>query len=84
MVKVRDKRAAAYRTLDTKEGKEVSRKCLYRGEKTNKQKKATCPFNPKYATKLARIAAAEQGAITAVATEQATRASTTEQATNAS
>ncbi|GJS86049.1 hypothetical protein Tco_0752590 [Tanacetum coccineum] len=144
MVKVRDKRAAAYRTLNTKEGKEVvykrdnvaeykvlrsledvekpkqnhvnnpqgainkggqrgerrksgreialkaktkqSQQCLYCGENTNKHTKTTCPFNPKYVAKLARIVvAAEQGAITATATEQATRiVVVTEQATNAS
>ncbi|GJU16368.1 hypothetical protein Tco_1144334 [Tanacetum coccineum] len=116
MVKVRDKRAAAYRTLNKKEGKEVvherdnvaeykktgdviedidavekpkknqSRKCGHSGEKTNKHTKTTCPSNPKYVAKLARIVVlAEQGAITATATEQATRiVVVTEQATNAS
>ncbi|GJR56947.1 FAR1-related sequence 5-like protein [Tanacetum coccineum] len=39
-------------------------KCLYFGEKTNKHTKSTCPSNPKYVAKLARLvaaAAAEQG-----------------------
>nr|GEZ48586.1 zinc finger, SWIM-type [Tanacetum cinerariifolium] len=44
-------------------------------EKTNKYTKSTCPLNPKYVAKLARLvtaAAAEQGTTTAAATEQAT------------
>ncbi|GJZ36192.1 FAR1-related sequence 5-like protein [Tanacetum coccineum] len=54
-------------------------------EKTNKHAKTTCPLNPKYVAKLARIAAAEQGAITAADTEQATRTATAiEQETNVS
>ncbi|GKC47360.1 hypothetical protein Tco_1065082, partial [Tanacetum coccineum] len=49
-------------------------KCLCCGEKTNKHTKSTCPSNPKYVAKLARLvaAAAEQGTTTAAATEQAT------------
>ncbi|GKE20299.1 hypothetical protein Tco_1431811, partial [Tanacetum coccineum] len=63
-------------------------KCLCYGEKTNKHTKSTCPSNPKYVAKLARLvaAAAEQGTTTAAATEQATitvaeQGATTEEAT---
>ncbi|GKC75996.1 FAR1-related sequence 5-like protein [Tanacetum coccineum] len=69
-------------------------KCLCCREKTNKHTKSTCPSNPKYVSKLARLvaAAAEQGTTTAATTEQATTtataaeqgtttAATTEQAT---
>ncbi|GKC57363.1 zinc finger, SWIM-type containing protein, partial [Tanacetum coccineum] len=54
------------------------RKCLCCGEKTNKHTKSTCPSNPKYAAKLARLAAAggEQGTTTAAATKQATTTAT--------
>ncbi|GJU64963.1 zinc finger, SWIM-type containing protein [Tanacetum coccineum] len=57
------------------------RKCLCCGEKTNKHTKSTCPSNPKYVAKLARLAAAagEQGTTTAAATEQATTTATAEQ-----
>ncbi|GJW42919.1 hypothetical protein Tco_0071718 [Tanacetum coccineum] len=50
-------------------------------EKTNKHTKSTCPSNPKYVAKLARLAAAagEQGTTTAAATEQATTTATAEQ-----
>ncbi|GJS19804.1 hypothetical protein Tco_0448436 [Tanacetum coccineum] len=53
---------------------------------TNKHIKITCPLNPKYVAKLARLAAAaEQGAIPAAATEQPGRpVAATEQATNTS
>ncbi|GJW96290.1 FAR1-related sequence 5-like protein [Tanacetum coccineum] len=64
------------------------RKCLCCGEKTNKHTKSTCPSNPKYVAKLARLvaAAAEQGTTTAAATEQETttaaeQGATTEEAT---
>nr|GEV23229.1 protein FAR1-related sequence 5-like [Tanacetum cinerariifolium] len=74
------------------------RKCLCCGEKTNKHTKSTCPSNPKYVAKLARLVAAivaeqvtttaaanEQGATTAVATEEATTTViVSEEATNAS
>nr|GFD42704.1 hypothetical protein [Tanacetum cinerariifolium] len=60
-------------------------KCLCCGEKTNNHTKSTCPSNPKYVAKLARLvvaAAAEQGTTTATATEQgATTAAATEEAT---
>ncbi|GJY74453.1 FAR1 DNA binding domain, zinc finger, SWIM-type, MULE transposase domain containing protein [Tanacetum coccineum] len=56
-----------------------------RREKTNKHTKSTCPSNPKYVAKLARIVAAGQGATTVAATEQATTTATVfEEATNAS
>ncbi|GKE25247.1 hypothetical protein Tco_1436759 [Tanacetum coccineum] len=47
-------------------------------ENTNKYTKSTCPSNPKYVAKLARLvaAAAEQGTTTAAATEQATTTAT--------
>ncbi|GKB07045.1 hypothetical protein Tco_0835278, partial [Tanacetum coccineum] len=54
-------------------------KCGYCGEKTNKHTKNTCPLNPKYIAKLARIeAVAEQERRTAAsATEQEERNSNT-------
>nr|GEW97085.1 zinc finger, SWIM-type [Tanacetum cinerariifolium] len=56
-----------------------ARKCGYCAEKTNKHVKTTCPLNPKYIAKLARIEAApEQERRTAVsATEQEERNSDT-------
>ncbi|GJY50069.1 FAR1-related sequence 5-like protein [Tanacetum coccineum] len=53
-------------------------KCLCCGEKTKKHTKSTCPSNPKYVSKLARLVAdaAEQGTTTAATTEQATTAAT--------
>nr|GEU65342.1 hypothetical protein [Tanacetum cinerariifolium] len=44
-------------------------------EKTNKHTKSTCPLNPKYVAKLARLVT-EQGTTTAAATEQATTTAT--------
>nr|GEX24483.1 hypothetical protein [Tanacetum cinerariifolium] len=65
-----------------KNGKEIAlkaktkqiRRCLCCREKTNKHTKSTCPSNPKYVAKLARlvVAAAKQRTTTAAATEQAT------------
>nr|GEW24656.1 hypothetical protein [Tanacetum cinerariifolium] len=69
IVKVRDKRAYAYRTLNTEKEKEVVQQKEYVAEY-----KSSCPSNPKYVEKLARlviVAAAEQGTTTAAATEQA-------------
>nr|GEX97649.1 protein FAR1-related sequence 5-like [Tanacetum cinerariifolium] len=91
IVKVRDKRASAYRILNTRKEKDVVqqneyvteykiRKCLCCGEKTNKHTKSTCPSNPKCVAKLARlVAAAEQGTTTPAATEQATTTATVAQ-----
>nr|GEV16419.1 hypothetical protein [Tanacetum cinerariifolium] len=70
-------------------------KCLCYGEKTNNHTKSTCPSNPKYVAKLARLTTAEQGTTNAVATEQAMTTATAveqgetttivyEEATNAS
>ncbi|GKA41502.1 FAR1-related sequence 5-like protein [Tanacetum coccineum] len=43
-----------------------------KGEKANKHTKSTCPSNPKYVAKLARLAAAEQGTTAAAAEQGAT------------
>nr|GEU97576.1 hypothetical protein [Tanacetum cinerariifolium] len=60
--------------------KQIQR-CLCYGEKTNKHTKSTCPSNPKYVAKLARlvvvVVVAEQGTTIAAATEQATTTTTT-------
>nr|GEW29160.1 hypothetical protein [Tanacetum cinerariifolium] len=74
IVKVRDKRAYAYRALNTEKEKEVVQQKEYVAEY-----KSSCPSNPKYVEKLARlvvVAAAEQGITTAAATEQATTTAT--------
>ncbi|GJZ78002.1 protein root UVB sensitive 3 [Tanacetum coccineum] len=60
-----------------------SKKCGYCREKTNKHTKTTCPLNPKYIAKLARIDVDEQAA-RIDANEQATRIDAAEQATNVS
>ncbi|GJY50637.1 root UVB sensitive 3-like protein isoform X1 [Tanacetum coccineum] len=60
-----------------------SKKCGYYREKTNKHTKTTCPLNPKYIAKLARIDVDEQAA-RFDANEQATRIDAAEQATNIS
>ncbi|GJQ97049.1 hypothetical protein Tco_0008188 [Tanacetum coccineum] len=60
-----------------------SKKCGYCQEKTNKHIKTTCPLNPNYIAKLARIDVDEQAA-RIDANEQATRIDAAEQATNVS
>ncbi|GJW39184.1 hypothetical protein Tco_0065029 [Tanacetum coccineum] len=55
----------------------------YCGEKTIKHTKTTCPLNPTYIAKLARISVDEQAA-RIDANEQATRIDAAEQATNVS
>ena len=58
------------------------RKCGFCGKNTNKHTKSTCPKNPKYIAKLARVAAAQKGGTDAGV--QQTRNVATEKATNAS
>ncbi|GJX58188.1 hypothetical protein Tco_0289578 [Tanacetum coccineum] len=60
-----------------------SKKCGYCREKTNKHTKTTCPLNPNYIAKLARIDVDEQAA-RIDANEQATRIDAAEQETNIS
>ncbi|GJX56712.1 FAR1-related sequence 5-like protein [Tanacetum coccineum] len=64
---------------------------INKGEKTNKHTKTTCPSNPKYIAKLARIAAeqatkdaTEDAAKNDAAAEQPTRTDVVEEPTNAS
>ncbi|GKB75066.1 hypothetical protein Tco_0936478 [Tanacetum coccineum] len=71
----RGERRKSGREIALKAKTKQIRKCLCCGEKTNKHTKSTCPSNPKYVAKLARlvaVAAVEQGTTTAAATEQAT------------
>ncbi|GJS22509.1 hypothetical protein Tco_0451141, partial [Tanacetum coccineum] len=74
----RGERRKSGREIALKAKTKQIRKCLCCGEKTNKHTKSTCPSNPKYVAKLARLvaAAAEQGTTTAAATEQATTTAT--------
>nr|GEZ36196.1 hypothetical protein [Tanacetum cinerariifolium] len=75
----RGERRKSGREIALKAKTKQIRKCLCCGEKTNKHTKSTCPSNPKYVAKLARLVAAdddEQGTTTATATEQATKTAT--------
>nr|GEV26592.1 hypothetical protein [Tanacetum cinerariifolium] len=71
----RGERRKSGREIALKAKTKQIQKCLYCEEKTNKHTKSTCPSNPKYVAKLARLvvaAAAKQGTTTAGATEQET------------
>ena len=70
------------REITLEESSKRKRKCGFCGEKTNKHTKLTCPSNPKYIAKFARIATAQKDGIDA--SEQATRNVAAEQETNAS
>ncbi|PWA93297.1 FAR1 DNA binding domain, Zinc finger, SWIM-type, MULE transposase domain, FHY3/FAR1 family [Artemisia annua] len=70
------------REIALEETSKRKRKCGFCGEKTNKHTKMTCPLNPNYIAKLARIAAAQKDGTDA--SEQVTRNVVAEQATNAS
>ncbi|GKE69169.1 hypothetical protein Tco_1527241 [Tanacetum coccineum] len=74
----RGERRKSGREIALKSKTKQIQKCLCCGEKTNKHTKSTCPSNPKYVSKLARLVAdaAEQGTTTAATTEQATTAAT--------
>ncbi|GKD63868.1 hypothetical protein Tco_1305976, partial [Tanacetum coccineum] len=74
----RGERRKSGREIALKAKTKQIRKCLCCGENTNKYTKSTCPSNPKYVAKLARLVAvaAEQGRTTAAATEQATTTAT--------
>ena len=71
-----------YAEITLEETSKRKRKCGFCGEKTNKHTKLTCPLNPTYIAKLARIAAAQKDGTDA--SEQATRNVAAEQATNTS
>ncbi|GJX56233.1 zinc finger, SWIM-type containing protein [Tanacetum coccineum] len=77
----RGERRKSGREIALKAKTKQIRKCLCCGEKTNKHTMSTCPSNPKYVAKLARLAAAEQGTTAAAAEQGATTAAATEQAT---
>ncbi|PWA90943.1 Zinc finger, SWIM-type [Artemisia annua] len=78
----KEARRKSGREIALEETSKRKRKCGFCGEKTNKHTKMTCPLNPKYIAKLARIAAAQKDGTDA--SEQATRNVAAEQATNAS
>ncbi|PWA58954.1 Zinc finger, SWIM-type [Artemisia annua] len=78
----KESRRKSGREIALEETSKRKRKCGFCGEKTNKHTKMTCPLNPNYIAKLARIAAAQKDGTDA--SEQATRNVVAEQATNAS
>ncbi|PWA71206.1 hypothetical protein CTI12_AA282970 [Artemisia annua] len=78
----KEARRKSGREIALEETSKRKRKCGFCGEKTNKHTKMTCPLNPKYIAKLARIAAALKDGTNA--SEQAMRNVAAEQATNAS
>ncbi|GKD89873.1 zinc finger, SWIM-type containing protein [Tanacetum coccineum] len=87
----RGERRKSGRELALKAKTKQSKKCGHCGEKTNKHTKTTCPSNPKYIAKLARIAAeqaakdaAEYAAENDVVAEQPRRTNVVEESTNAS
>ena len=56
----KEARRKSGREMALEERSKPKRKCGYCGEKTNTHTKTTCPKNPKYIEKQARIAAAKQ------------------------
>ena len=78
----KEERRKSAREIALEESSKRKRKCGYCGENTNKHTKSTCPQNPKYIAKLARVAAAQNGGTDAGV--QQTRNVATEKATNAS
>ncbi|PWA74992.1 protein FAR1-RELATED SEQUENCE 5 [Artemisia annua] len=78
----KEARRKSGREIALEETSKRKRKCGFCGEKTNKHTKMTCPLNPKYIAKLARIADAQKNGTDA--SEQATRNFAAEQVTNTS
>ena len=77
----KEARRKSAREIALEETSKRKRKCGCCGEVTNKHTKMTCPQNPKYIEKLARIAAQKNRTD---ASKQATKSVAAEQATNAS